>query len=117
MAWTIDSVRIFIDESTEEAGQIVPRLQPLAGATVLQVFGYESDIRNIHGLVVGDTDKDNIKSLVQGGTSELIGPEGSIGTFTVKKVTVNRIHCICQTIRPDLAEDSPVYEVGVELYE
>ena len=111
------SVRIFVQESKEDAGQIVPRLQPLSGGTVLQVFGYESDIRTLQAIVVGDTDKDDLKAMRQGGTHALTSPEGSLGSFTVKNVSVNRVMCICQTLRPDLAEDSPVYDVEIQLYE
>ena len=118
MAWSLDGVRIFVDESKEEAGQIVPRLQPLAGGTVLQVFGYESDIRTITGLVVGDTDKDALKTLrTTGATHTLLSPEGSLGAFTVKNVGVNRLMSICQTIRPDLSETAPVYKVEIQLYD
>jgi hypothetical protein len=118
MAWYMDSVRIFVDESKEDAGQIVPRLQPLAGATVLQVFGYESDVRTIHAIVVGDTDKDALKELRKGGGSyTLMSPEGSLGDFVVKNVSITRVKCICQSVRPDLAATSPVYEVEIQLYE
>lgn len=117
MAWTLDGVRIFVNESKEEAGQIVPRLQPLGGGTVLQTFGYESDIRTLSAIVVGDVDKDALKAMRQGGTSALVSPEGSLGSFTVKNVSVNRVHCIAQTIRVDLACDAPVYNVEIQLYE
>lgn len=117
MSWTIDGIRIFVGESKEEAGQIVPRLQPLSGGTVLQVFGYESDVRTIGAIVIGDTDKDALKALRTGGTAELISPEGSLGSFTVKNVSVSRVSAICQTLRGDLPEDSPVYQVELQLYE
>jgi len=117
MAWTLSGVRIFVDESKEDAGNIVPRLQPLSGGTVLQTFGYESDIRTVHALVVGTVDKDALKDTRKSGTHALVSPEGSLGSFTVKNVSVSRVHCICQTIRLDLAADAPVYEVEIQLYE
>jgi len=118
MAWSLNSIRIFVNESKEDAAQIVPRLQPLSGGTVLQVFGYESDVRTITGLVVGDTDKNGLKTLRTTGSSyTLLSPEGSLGSFVVKNVVVNRSPSICQTLRPDLAEDAPVYQVEVQLYE
>jgi len=118
MAWSLDGIRTFVNESKEEAGQIVPRLQPLGGGTVLQTFGYESDVRTIQAIVVGDIDKEALKDLRKTGSAyTLLSPEGSLGSFTVKNVVVTRIHCICQTLRPDLAEDAPVYEVEIQLYE
>lgn len=117
MAWSLNGIRIFVDESKEEAGQIVPRLQPLSGGTVLQVFGYESDIRSIGAIVVGDTDKEALKDLRKdGGEYELLSPRGSLGSFVVKQVNASEVMCICQTLRPDLAADSPVYEVEIQLY-
>lgn len=119
MAWTLAGTRVFVGESKEDAGQIVPRLQPLAGGTVLQVFGYESDVRTISAIVVGDTDKDALKALRMGGTAELISPEGTLGSFTVKNVSVQRIHCISQTILVDGSHacEDPVYQIEVQLYE
>jgi len=118
MAWTLNGTRIFVQESKEEAGQIVPRLQPLSGATVLQVFGYESDVRTLAAVVVGDTDKDALKTLRTTGSSyALVGPEGSLGSFVVKNVSANRVRCICQTLRVDLPTDAPVYDVEIQLYE
>lgn len=118
MAWTLNSIRIFVNESKEDAGQIVPRLQPLSGGTVLQVFGYESDVRTVSAVVVGDTDKDALKNLRKTGSSySFVSPEGSLGSFVVKNVSVNRVHCICQTLRPDLDPESPVYNVEIQLYE
>lgn len=115
--WSLNGIRIFVGESKEDAGQIIPRLQPLGGATITQVFGYESDIRTLGAVVVGDTDKDALKALrTSGSTYVLLSPEGSLGSFLVKNVSVNRVHCICQTIRMDLAEDAPVYDVEIQLY-
>lgn len=119
MAWTLDGIRIFVEESKEEAGQIVPRLQPLSGGTVLQTFGYESDVRTLGAIVIGDTDKDALKALRLGGTAALVCPEGALGSFTVKNVSVQRVHSINQTLLIDgtHACDDPVYQVEIQLYE
>lgn len=117
MAWTLGGVRIFAQDLKEEVGQIIPRLQPLSGGTVLQIFGYESDVRVINGYVVGATDKDTLKGFTENaGVRELVSPEGSEGSYQVKNVSVNRVHCICQTLRTDLPENSPVYSVDIQLY-
>jgi len=116
--WTLNNIRIFVDESKEGVGQILPRLQPLSGGTVVQVFGYESPIRNLGCWVVGDVDLSAIKDLVTTGVAyELVSPEGSLGDFYVKTVGISRVHCICQSLRTDLEEDAPLYRVEVELYE
>jgi hypothetical protein len=116
MVWSLNSIRIFVSESKEDAGQIVPRLQPLAGATVLQVFGYESDVRTLGAIVVGDTDKNALKNLRTGGSYTLNSPEGTLGSFIVKNVSITRLPSICQTIRGDLPTTAPVYQAEIQLY-
>ena len=128
MSWTLNSIRIFVGETKEEASQIVPRLQPLSGGTVLQTFGYESDIYTIGAIVIGDTDKNALKALRKSGTSALVeirqdehGGTSTInhGTFTVKNVTVQRIHCLSQSVLIDGNHscDDPVYQVEIQLYD
>lgn len=115
--WTLGGIRIFAQDLKEEVGQIIPRLQPLSGATVLQIFGYESDIRVISGFVVGKTDKDALKAFTEtAGTKTLVSPEGSEGSYQVKNVSVQRTKSVCQTLRTDLPEESPVYSVDIQLY-
>lgn len=115
--WTLNSIRIFVQESTAEGSQIIPRLQPLSGGTVLQIFGYEDRIHGINAIVVGDTDRDALLALRKtGNTYTLVSPEGSMGSYYVKKVAYKRIPNLCQTMRPDLAEDAPVYIFDLELY-
>jgi len=117
MAWTLNSVRIFVQESGEETSQIIARLQPLSGGTVKQIFGYESPVHTISAIVVGDTDRNALMTLpTTGNNYTLVSPEGSMGTFLVKKATYKRIPNICQTLRPDLASDAPMYNFDFELY-
>lgn len=119
MVWSLNSIRIFVSELKEEATQIVPRLQPLSGPTVLQVFGYESDIVTIAGLIVGDTDRDALKLLRTTGSGYVLeSPEGTIGSnFVVKAVSINREKSICQTLREDLDSTAPVYRAEIQLYD
>jgi hypothetical protein len=58
MAWTLGGQRIYVQEDGSEGSQIIPRLQPLDGETVLQFFGYESQIRTLSAIVVGNTKRD-----------------------------------------------------------
>jgi hypothetical protein len=47
---------------------------------------------------------------------ELISPMGDLGDYYVKKAAAKQIPNVCQTLRPDLAEDSPMYLVDLDLY-
>lgn len=117
MAWSLGTVRIFTQEIGGTNKQIVPRLQPLAGGTVYQVFGYEKNIKKVDALVVGESDLSTIKSYTTTGNFyTLNSPEGSLGNFIVSSVQYKRINCIYQTIRLDLPCNAPVYEVSIELY-
>lgn len=117
MAWTFNNVRIFVQDITGEGSQIIPRLQPVSGGTVLQFFGYENQVVSVRGMIVGNTDRDALRALKKTATAyTLVSPEGSLGTYYVKKVADKRLPIICQTFRPDLPEESPVYDVDLELY-
>ncbi len=117
MAWTLNGTRIFVQDNVVEGSQIIPRLQPISGTTILQFFGWEGPVRNVSGLIVGDTDKDALMALYKTGNSyELMSPMGDLGDYFVKKVSPKQIPNVCQTLRPDLPEDSPMYNVDLELY-
>lgn len=118
MAWTIGGSRIYVSKITKGASQIMPRLQPLSGGSILQSFGYDSTIRNVSALVVGNTVEQAIEGFSKdGGTShELVSPEGSLGNWIVKDYSSNRIPNVCQTIDPLQAEDVELYEVDFTLW-
>jgi len=117
MAWTYGGTRIFVTESAEDSEQIIARLQPLAGDTVLQVFGYTTPISKLGCYIVGDTDKNHIESLVASGVSfELVNYDGVVGDFYLKNVSIKQIYSICQSLRTDLPETANVYIADLELY-
>lgn len=119
MAWSLGNIRIYAQESSENNSQILPRLQPLSGGTVIQSFGHDSPIRNLTVLVVGDTNNNALKAFASdaGSTHELMSPEGSLGVFIVKSYNPRRTPIICQTIDVTLSGIAPVYESEIELYE
>lgn len=117
MAWTLGGVRIYAQESAEETGQILPRLQPLSGGTVIQNFGYESTVRNVDAIIIGDTRKAALKAFAQDETPvAFVGPEGSLGNVIVRKFQAKRNKTTCQRIDLALPEIAPVYDVSFELY-
>ena len=117
MAWTLNSIRIFVQKDSEDAKQIISRLQPVANNTVFHIFGYEKPVRKLTAYIVGLTDKASLEGLTQtGSTYALVSPEGSEGSYYVNTVSTDRIRTICQTLRPDLDSDAPVYSVEIELY-
>ena len=124
--WTVDyTTRIYTQELASEVGQILPRLQPLAGATIIQRFGHESDIYKLKGKVVGYTDLNILKSYVQDGLEHTISevasgvPSGYMyfrDDFYFRKVSESRDSSITQTMRQDLDCHTPVFSVELELY-
>lgn len=114
--WSLGGIRTFVTGISDEVGQTIARLQPLAGKTVQQVFGYETAVYKISTYIVGETDRAALEAMTTTGSGyELISPEGSIGTFLVQRVTPVRKDSISQTLRPDLACDAPVYIVDIGL--
>lgn len=115
--WTFNGTRIITQDLDDNSKQIVARLNPIQAGTIYHVFGWDEPIVKVGGIVVGDTDRDALKALTQTGlTYVLSGPEGIMGDYVLNSVTFKRLMCICQTMRPDLPEDSPVYNVDMELY-
>lgn len=118
MDWKINEIRVFTQEFGGDDDQIIARLNPLGGGTILHKFGYDEEISKLKGIVVGDTDMDAIKVLRTTGNSyELKSIYGVQGDYFVKHVSWKMLNSICQTLRPDLDEDAPVYSVELELYE
>jgi hypothetical protein len=118
MAWTYNSTRIYVSDYEEGNSAVLPRLQPLSGGSIIQSYGYDSDIRNLSALVVGDTNKDALRVLTKdGGTAHaLVSPEGSMGNWILKSFKAKRIPNICQTVDTSQAEDVPLYTCEFEFW-
>ena len=117
--WTYGSRRIYVQKITKGASQIMPRLQPLSGGSKLQVFGYDSTVRNITAIVVGDTIEQAIEAFAKDSATAhaLVSPEGSLGNWILKDYNSNRTDSTCQTIDETQPEDSPVYDVEMTLWQ
>lgn len=117
MAWTIGGVRIYVQDDVEETGQILPRLQPVSGGTIIQAFGYESTVKNMAGLVVGESNKNTIKGFGQDSTPvNFVTWEGVTWTGIVRKFNAKRTNIVCQTIDTLQPTDAPVYDVSLEFH-
>jgi hypothetical protein len=118
MAWTLGGQRIYVQEADEAMAQIAPRLQPLSGGSIVQSFGYDSTIRTISAIVVGDTIKNALKNFSKDGMTAhaFVSPEGSLGNWMVKGFKANRTTSTCQSIDQTQPEDAPVYECQIELW-
>lgn len=115
--WTLNDVRIFVQEHTGEGGYIIPRLQPLSGETILQFFGYESEVRQVNAYIVGEADRNTLMAMRKNPISyDLVSPMGWLGKYYINKISFKQIPNICQTLRPDLDEDAPMFIVDLELY-
>jgi hypothetical protein len=114
--WDLGGTRIFVQEHEESNSQILPRLQPLSGGTVIQIFGYESKVVKIGALIVGTTDRNDLRAMAKdGNTHTLTYWNGNTIDFYVKSVSFKQRPTVCQTIRPDLSETAPIFDVALEL--
>lgn len=118
MAWTLNSIQIVTQDFDEGTKNIISRIQPLSGGTVLHKFGYESTVYTINAIVIGNTDKNGLLALAKTNTAyTLVTPSGNISNVYVSSVKAKqRLGIISQTVRNDLACDSPVFDVSIEIY-
>lgn len=118
MSWTLNSIQIFTQDFNEDTNNIIARIQPLSGGTVLHKFGYESTTYNIDAIVVGNTDKNALLAMAQANTAyDLVTPYTTISGVYLNSAKVSqRLGIISQTIREDLDCDAPVFDVALELY-
>ena len=67
--------------------------------------------------IVGITDDDAIAAMTTTGTTvTLSGPYGA-NEYLLKSAASSQVpFVICQSIRPDLAEDAPVFIIDLELW-
>ncbi len=115
--WTYGGVRIFVESWEDSDAAIRARLDPLGGGTIIHDFGYEDTITRINCKIVGTTDRDAIRAMKTTTTFyTLTSPYGTLGTFKLKNATFKLTNSICQTLRPDLAESAPVFDVSLETY-
>ena len=115
--WYIDTTRIFVSDSDEETGTIIARLQPIASGTVLQIFGYETPIVKLKGVLVGTVDETILKGYGKDGALHTISGPYGMRDYYVSKASTSQMMSIRQTVRQDLDTDSPVYTFELELYE
>jgi len=118
MAWTLNSTQIFTQDFDEGVKNIIARIQPLSGGTVLHSFGFESITYQINAIVVGNTDKNALIALSKTNTAySLVTPHGTITNVYVNSCKAKqRLGIISQTLRNDLACDAPVFDVSLELF-
>lgn len=116
--WKLGDVRIFTQKNSNAGPQKnIVVLQPLNGGSVYQTFGYKKSVFNIGGKVVGFTDKETLESYSREGTLVTLSGYGkSYGNFLINSIKFDMDSSICQTIRPDLPEDTPVFSFEAELF-
>jgi hypothetical protein len=115
--WTYGTVRIFTQSLEDTGDQILARLEPLGGGTTIHKFGYGDLISKVSGYIVGLTDRATLITMYRSGNDyTLTTPWASWGDYYLKNLSLKPINSICQTIRPDLADDAPVFEFSFELY-
>jgi hypothetical protein len=119
MSWTLNGTRIYVDKLANKKSQVIARLQPLSGETILHIFGYEGEVVSMGGLVATSGDMSALLALTTTGLAyTLVSPEGSLGDFYVKDVKYDRQSTTCIRLfdRPELEDDIPVYKVDIEIF-
>lgn len=116
--WTIGAVNFTVIDLKEETEQVLPELQPLAGGTVYQYFGYINDKLPLQALVVGTSDKDAIKSMSASGIAyPLYQDTNLLGNFYIKSATFQWMSSYRQTFRADKDPLDLVFKCALDLAE
>lgn len=114
--WYFGNTRIYAQALENSQKQIIAQLQPLAGGTVYQYFGYENSKVKLTGLVVGKASADHFPTLTTSGTAfTLTSPEGSLGDYIVEGAKVTRLPAVYQTVDTSQDCEAPLYTVELEL--
>jgi hypothetical protein len=115
-SWYIDNIRIIVTDLDEEDKSIVAKLNPLGGGTVHQYWGWEETGIGVKAYVVGKTDRDALAALERDGTTHNLIASGfsnsdwnTTTTVVIEDIKWSNLNVLCQTIRPDLPENSRVY--------
>jgi hypothetical protein len=120
MAWSLDEIRIFVQEESDVYNQAIARLQPLASGTVYHIFGWESAIRRISGKIVGFTDRTSILAMNRDGETHSLtgGPvdDWDWGDFYVHSVQTRLEPAVWQTFDLTKECDEPVFTIDIELF-
>ena len=115
--WSYAGYRIFVQEYQSGHKQIIPRLNPIGDGTILQIFGYDERILKVNAYVVGFEDMTKLRLLTTSGIAfDLATPAEGTYPYFCNDVSDRMVKTVCQTLRPDLPEDAPVYLVDLELY-
>jgi hypothetical protein len=114
--WYYNGIRIYATDLDGEDVQIVSKHNPLGGGTVHHVFGYADPILTLNCVVVGNTDMLALQGLATTGLSYTLSAwEGYAGEYLLDAVKYTRRPVWKQTIRPDLGDSAPVYNVTLAL--
>lgn len=115
--WTLNGIRIFVQKFPVQNANIMARLQPLEGGTVLHKFGYESTVYSLGGIIVGTEDEAALRAMAKTHTTyTLVTPYATIADVSVVSVKTNQqLGVLAQNMRTDLACDAPVYDIDIEL--
>lgn len=115
--WTLETTRIYVQKINDATAQEIAALGPLGGGTIHQAFGWNDMITKVSAYVVGFTDKGAIEDMRKtGNTVTFSGTWGVMGEFYLKGCGMEYTNIICQTLRPDLPEGTPVFLADLELW-
>lgn len=114
--WTLNGTRITVVDLKEENSAIISELQPLAGGTVYQFFGYVNPKFPLQCLVVGSGDKNIIESYANTGVAYPLVFDGTtLGNFYVNKVSAQWVTAYAQTFRTDKSRTDLIFKVTLDL--
>jgi len=115
--WYYNNVRIIVQDFQSSDEQIIARHNPIGAGTVLHYFGSDDQIVNLNALVVGTGDYETLRAMKDDQAEyALQSPWFQNTNYVLKALKFKGMLTNCQTLRPDLPIDAPVFELDIELY-
>lgn len=116
--WSFGSVDIFVDSDTPSREVYRAKLKILDKSTnTLHFFGGGSEVHAIAGLVIGESNKDQLESDAVAGTSRTFTSDlANQGTFVIDEYEAERVKfsgAVIDGVSYDV--DTAIYRVGLTL--
>lgn len=117
MAWYLDAIRIFPQSADDDWDQLIAELNPLAGGSIYQDWGWADEKEKMTAYVVSLADKDAIRAMVSAQALVTLSGPYEVQSFRLKSVSMSHINNVnCQTFYPAKAEDAPIYMANLEFW-
>jgi hypothetical protein len=118
MEWEFNNIRVYVQDLNDTDIQEMAKLNPFGGGSIYHRFGYQDPTTKITGIIVGLDDRDALRVCkTDGNYYALNTPWGLWCSGYLKQMSSKLRNSYCQSMRGDLPDDSPVFDVELEIWQ